>query len=59
MAIALDKPDAGAVLNGHKIRNLRFADDIAGFCKFAATAESENDLQRMVSSITKESEAWG
>ena len=53
MAIALDKLDVGAVLNGIKISNLRFADDIA------ATAESKTNLQRMVSSITKESGAMG
>jgi len=39
IARALDGVDAGVVLSGHEMNNLRFADDIA------AVAENERNLQ--------------
>jgi len=53
MAISLSEVKAGAVMNGLVINNLRFADDIA------AIAESEEDLQEIVSKIIIESSLMG
>ena len=53
MARAVIDVDAGAVLSGTKINNLRFADDIA------AMAEDEDDLQEMVDHIARESSRMG
>jgi len=53
MAMALKDVDAGALINGSIINNLRFADDIA------ATAESQDDLQMIVDNIVKESSNMG
>ena len=53
MARALTDVDAGAVINGHVISNLRFADDIA------ALAEKEKELQQVVDNIVAESKKMG
>ena len=47
MALAMEGSEAGAVINGEIIGNLRFADDIA------TLAEKHSDLQNSVSSIFK------
>ena len=53
MARALKDVDAGAVIGGTIISNLRFADDIA------ALAEEEDDLQETVNQIAQESSRMG
>jgi len=52
MARALNSVDAGVVLSGHVMNNLRF-DDIAAF------AENENHLQAVVDGIVSESTKMG
>jgi len=53
MAMAMKDVDAGAVISGYVISNLRFADDIA------ALAETEEELQHMVNNIVTESKRMG
>ena len=53
IALALDATEAGAVVNGVKIGDLRFADDIA------TLAESEPDLQCSVEKIADSSARMG
>jgi len=53
MARALDGVDAGVVLSGHVINNLRFADDIA------AGAENEHHLQTVIDGLESESMKMG
>ena len=53
MALATEHAEEGAVISGHVISNLRFADDIA------VLEESEDGLQRLVSNIHRESTRFG
>jgi len=53
IARALNGVDAGVVLSGHIVNNLRFADDIA------AVAEREHNLQAVVDGIESESTKMG
>jgi Reverse transcriptase (RNA-dependent DNA polymerase) len=50
LAMALDKMDKGAIIDGEVPSNLRFADDVA------VLAENKNDLQNMVDRIVEASE---
>ena len=53
IATALDKSDAGAMVNGEIFSNLKFADDIA------MMAEGESDLQVTVDKIVDVSSSMG
>ena len=53
MLYALHDLDVGACMNGSIINNLRFADDIA------ILAESEEDLQTLISEVFKSSSQLG
>jgi Reverse transcriptase (RNA-dependent DNA polymerase) len=53
MAMALKDVEAGALMNGSIINNLRFADDIA------AITESQDDLQMIVDNIVEASKSMG
>ena len=53
MCIALDEEEVGAWINGVKISDLRFADDIA------LLAESKDNLQKSVDKVAEVSTSMG
>ena len=53
MALATTDVEFGALISGHRISSLRFADDIG------LLAESETDLQSLVTSVDTTSSRFG